>query len=649
LPQKKGEVRQGLEKKVDTELPVQAPESTRLEKIARALDIIHDEMVHLEAETLSNGLEIHDSHRQSARNLIHYLALRRHDLRDLQEMLASQALSSLGRAEAHVKPTIEMLSSVVHRLVGRDVSLPVGTQETSSFADWRALLERHTLKLLGPGPTDRFVRIMVTMPSEAAEDYNLVRGLLAEGMDCMRINCAHDGIGDWERMISNLRKARRKTERNCRILMDLPGPKLRTGAIRRGPPVLKWRPHRDRFGRVIRPARIWLTDSENWQPPPGPADASLPVSGEWLNTLQSGDTVRFFDARGASRTFSVTELVGDCRWAQSYQTSYITSGALLHTSRNSSRSTTAQVTEGRVGHLQGREQEIFLKRGDTLILTRDPEPGASAIFDSNDQLVQAARIAITLPEAFSDVRAGERIWLDDGKIGGIIETVGSDEIQVRITHTRPHGEQLMSDKGINLPESNLRLPSLTDNDLGILPFIAKNADLVGYSFVRRASDVYQLQDRLSELGPHSVGIVLKIETNTAFEQLPALLLAAMRSPAVGVMIARGDLAVECGYERMAEVQEELLWICEAAHIPVIWATQVLENLAKHGLPSRAEITDAAMGERAECVMLNKGPYVLEAVRVLDDILKRMQAHQTKKKSMLRSLKIANHFAVHSHS
>jgi pyruvate kinase len=109
------------------------------------------------------------------------------------------------------------------------------------------------------------------------------------------------------------------------------------------------------------------------------------------------------------------------------------------------------------------------------------------------------------------------------------------------------------------------------------------------------------------------------------------------------MIARGDLAVECGYERLAEVQEEILWMCEAAHMPVIWATQVLENLAKGGVPSRAEITDAAMGERAECVMLNKGPYVVEAVRALDDILRRMQAHQAKKKSMLRSLKIADKF------
>lgn len=79
------------------------------------------------------------------------------------------------------------------------------------------------------------------------------------------------------------------------------------------------------------------------------------------------------------------------------------------------------------------------------------------------------------------------------------------------------------------------------------------------------------------------------------------------------MIARGDLAVECGYERMAEVQEEILWICEAAHLPVIWATQVLESLAKKSQPSRAEITDAAMGERPECVMLNKGPHIAAAV------------------------------------
>jgi pyruvate kinase len=129
-----------------------------------------------------------------------------------------------------------------------------------------------------------------------------------------------------------------------------------------------------------------------------------------------------------------------------------------------------------------------------------------------------------------------------------------------------------------------------------------------------------------------------------FQLLPDLLLEAMRGPSAGVMIARGDLAIECGYERLAEVQEEILWICEAAHVPVIWATQVLENLAKMGQPSRAEITDAAMGQRAECVMLNQGPHILEAVAVLDNILRRMQTHQTKKQSLLRQLRLAGSFS-----
>jgi len=162
--------------------------------------------------------------------------------------------------------------------------------------------------------------------------------------------------------------------------------------------------------------------------------------------------------------------------------------------------------------------------------------------------------------------------------------------------------------------------------------------------VRTETHVRQLLDRIEQLGGQRLGLVLKIETRKAFENLPNLILAAMRTESLGIMIARGDLAVECGYQRLAEIQEEILWICEAAHVPVIWATQVLESLAKKGIPSRSEITDAAMGERAECVMLNKGPYAVMAVRVLSDILRRMQAHQEKKRSMLRQLRLAASFS-----
>ena len=206
----------------------------------------------------------------------------------------------------------------------------------------------------------------------------------------------------------------------------------------------------------------------------------------------------------------------------------------------------------------------------------------------------------------------------------------------------PEAPSLKAGKGINFPDTDLRVHALTDKDLADLDFVAPHADMVNLSFVRHPADVEQLQEELERRDAADIGIVLKIENVAAFEHLPELLLTAMRSRTVGVMIARGDLAVEVGFERLAEVQEEILWACEAAHVPVIWATQVLDTLARTGQPSRAEITDAAMSERAECVMLNKGPHITDAIHTLDSILTRMQHHQHKKRSLLRRLQAWDH-------
>ena len=245
--------------------------------------------------------------------------------------------------------------------------------------------------------------------------------------------------------------------------------------------------------------------------------------------------------------------------------------------------------------------------GDALILTKDAIPGRPALRHENGTVLSPARIGVTLPEALVDVRPGEAIWFDDGRIGGVIRNVCPTHLEVAITHANTTGLTLGADKGINLPDSLLRVPPLTAKDLDDLRFIASHADIVGFSFVRTAEDVRALQAHLHALDRPGLPLILKIETRRAFEHLPTLLMAVMHSAAAGVMIARGDLAVECGFERLAEVQEEILWLAEASHMPVIWATQVLETLAKEGIPSRAEITDAAMAERAECVMLNKGP------------------------------------------
>jgi len=158
------------------------------------------------------------------------------------------------------------------------------------------------------------------------------------------------------------------------------------------------------------------------------------------------------------------------------------------------------------------------------------------------------------------------------------------------------------------------------------------------SFVRRPEDVDDLLAAWDELGAADLGVVVKLETVQGFANLPGILFALMGRPHTGVMIARGDLGVEAGFERTAELQEEILWLCEAAHLPVSWATQVLDQPARTGQPSRAEITDAAMGERAECVMLNKGPHIVDAVDALDDVLHHMTDHSDKNNTVLRPLR-----------
>ena len=614
------------------------PKNADIEDILGELLTIRADMVASLAMSQPDLEKVHPNYRDSARNLLQYLALRRHDLRPLQLRLAAMGLSSLGRAEAHVLATVDAVLKVLHHLLGRDWQPPLGEDAVIDFKKGRQLLAEHTDALLGPAPTGRNVRIMVTMPSEAADNYLLVHNLLEQGMDCMRINCAHDDAASWLRMIKHLRQAEQSLGRSCRVVMDLAGPKLRTGPIEPGPAVVRIRPRRDVYGLVTAPARVWLTSEASPQLPATPASACLPVPTPWLARLCKGECVKFTDARNARRTIKVVDLTDQGCWAEATSSAYIVPGISL---RHEQGIVKKDKREALVGDLPHCENVITLQHGDLLILNRDLKPGRSATYDSIGQILTPAIIGCTIPGVFDDVPAGAPIWFDDGKISGLVEKVEEGRVFIRITQEHLKPVKLRADKGINLPDSNIHLAAMTARDITDLSFVAHHAEVVELSFANSDQDVESLQQHLANLGSRQPAIVLKIETRRGFENLPAMLLTAMRAPNCGVMIARGDLAVECGFERLAEVQEEILWVCEAAHVPVIWATQVLETLAQTGMPSRAEITDAAMGRRAECVMLNKGPYMASAVTALDDILRRMQTIQAKKGSMLRELQLAH--------
>lgn len=578
-------------------------------------------------------------YRPSARNLLHYLALRQTDIRPLQRELIGLSLTSLGVTETAVLSTLDALLYNLHALAGETYT-PTDEEAPVTYQTGTMLLEQHTEQLLGQSAGNhavkRRVRIMVTMPAEAATDPRLIHGLLAAGMDVMRINCAHDDQTAWLAMIANLRQAEKKLGRPCKIYADLAGPKLRTGLIKPAGRIVRYRPKRNYRGEVTAMCQVWFTPATAPQPAPAAADVALLVSADFLALAEVGDVIHLEDTRGRYRQLQITHKQGTSCLAETDRTHYVETGTAVRLLRGAEL-----LAAGEIGDLPPLVLPIPLQIGDTLILTRANLPGEAAHYDETGRLAQPAHIACTLKEAFNAVEPGHRILFDDGKIHGRVLDNDRDNITVEITSTggRSVG-RLQAEKGINFPDTTLNMPSLTAKDVEDLEFMARHADIIGLSFARSPEDVHALEDQLKRLQATHLGVVLKIETRQAFENLPRLLLAAMHSPPDGIMVARGDLAAELGFERMAEVQEEILWFCEAAHLPVIWATQVLENLAKRGAPSRAEVTDVVMSSRAECVMLNKGPYIVDTVRFLNDVLERMAAHSAKRRIMLRRLSIS---------
>ena len=484
---------------------------------SRTLTELLDEVAALRADVEAEALvwlAAHGGDRAEPRlaNLAHYMALRRRDLRPLQRRLMRFGLSSLGRLEGRVLPTLDAVMLALSALAGRPSSTAASPDDDRAFFGGEVRLAEEADALFGPGGKARRGRIMVTLPGSAATDPGMILDLAKRGMDVARINCAHDDAFAWRAIAAHVRAAGERIGRPLTVLMDVAGPKIRI-------------------------------------------EAALP---ERKAKLVAGDAIRLIASGGPSAT----------------------------------------------------EETPFCA-------------------------------AVSLPAIVERVRIGDRFRYDDGKMEGVVERTGPGEAVIRITRTKAGGAKLKPEKGINLPDTDLDLSPLTLKDEGDLATVVACADMVGYSFVSRPEDIDLLEEALARQGEGTkrLGIVAKIEQPRAVSNLPDLIARVLAtSRPFGVMIARGDLAAEIGFERTAEMQEEILWICEAASVPTIWATQVLEDLVKDGLPSRGEMTDAAMAARAECVMLNKGPHVAEAVTLLDGMLARMDEHMFKKTPTLRALK-----------
>lgn len=568
----------------------------------------------------------------SCDNLLAYLALREHDLQDLQLELAERGLSSLGRLEGSV---LHSLRRVMHHIgiEPTDTSLLV-----PDFEHARSILSRRSTVLLGRPRPRHHTRIMVTLDPDVVRQPELLEQLLVQGMDIARVNCAHDTSHEWAMIIAAVRNAEEQLAsrgqaigRRCRVFMDLAGPKVRTGPLMPATRPLKLTVEKDAYGRPSRILEGFLdteaSQSQRFRPPGAPRSFVIALPGQsGLASLALGEELRFTDTRGRARALHVLERVSPTKVRVGLErTAYLVEGMELMTAGGASF---------RVGPIMPQPMDIRVQAGDRLVLYRDP-----ARLGHGAHGGQPAGISCTLPAALEMVKLGHRVCIDDGKITTVVRNLHPEYVELEVTAPHDVPVRIRSEKGLNFPDSSLDIPAFTAHDREDLKFVAQHATAVGLSFVHRPQDLLDLCQALEELGCSDFGIVIKIETREAIHRLAQLLLAGLNLPRFGVMIARGDLAVEVGFEHLALVQEDILCLCEAAHVPVIWATQVLENLAKSGLPARAEITDAATGQRAECVMLNKGRFVLDAVTTLADLLSSRERQRIKKRQVFRDITV----------
>ena len=603
----------------------------RLQKIFAEVVRIEE---HVDAFVAAHGgalTAVYPGYRASAENLLQYVALRQLELRRLQLELGEWGLTSLGRCEGHVRSSLREL----RRRLEASLRLPGREDAAAALSRARAerLLHGHTRALLGERPGDRHVSIMVTAADDPPGE-EACAALIDAGMNVLRINTAHGSPSAWRETASVMRRVAARMEHQISIQVDLQGPKIRTAPmLTDGPAVVRFRPEKDALGRVVRELRVPIAGFGDVQ-----AQAALRVPDAWIQRLQVGDVIETRDSRDRLRRFRVCEVGPRMAVGELDRTCYLTPQCVLTWSRHGEPLDTAAASG-----ISPLPNHVPLQLGDEIHLSLDGSPSEPGVRDADGRSwLVPPRIGLLLDAAVLSLAPEQRVLLDDGKVEAVIQAVHDQVVHARVVRIARPVVKLRAEKGVNFPDSAVRASALSARDREVLPAVLEFSDVVAISFVRSREDLREAIDEITRLGGDRkpVGVVVKIETAQAVAALPDLLLEALRHFPVGIMIARGDLAVEIGFERLAEVQQEILWFAEAAHLPVVWATQVLDSLARTGIPSRAEVTDASMSVQAECVMLNKGPFVAEACHTLDVILRRMETHQFKKLSLYRPLKIS---------
>jgi len=255
-------------------------------------------------------------------------------------------------------------------------------------------------------------------------------------------------------------------------------------------------------------------------------------------------------------------------------------------------------------------------------------PGDILTFTNEECIGTKEKIYMSYERFAKDVTVGEKVLVDDGKVVlEVVETNSKDIVKLKVLF----GEILTSNKGVNLPDTDVSIPSLTKKDLEDLEFIlTQPVHWIALSFVRKAKDVEDLKARIQAKG-HQAKVISKIEKPGAVKNIKKIIKASN-----GVMVARGDLGVEMPIEKLPSIQKEIIAHCIQRARPVIVATQMMDSMITNPSPTRAEVTDVANAvyDGTDAVMLSAetsvGKHPALVVQAMRNIIKEAEKHYSMK-------------------
>ena len=580
---------------------------------SKIIETTYSQLVELKEELLSS-IDQNNSN-QSIQNLQAYIKLRSLDLRELQNNLANLGLSSLGRAQSCVINSINQDILILSKLLHIPYEQTQNDLDVLNYDDAKNIMLKNS-EVFGKSDLSFKTKVMVTLPSEASTSPELISKLIANGTSVFRINTAHDSAVTWNKMASYIKEESFKQNKDTKIYVDLAGPKNRTQSIKKVFTPFK-------IGSWRNPQRVEIVSASNRgkftkkyeKSRSNSIQAILVVSDDFFQVCKTNPKVKIDDfERDYQQSYNII---------REDERIFIDANKKITIYENS----TIEIKNKNHKYLscfyniEKLPQKIKLFKKDKIIITHQNILGSTDYSYENE--VYNAIIGCSNKEIFPYVKIGDDIYIDDGKIGCKVTQINKLGLVCEVFLAKENGTSLKEEKGINFPSTDLKIDAITPTDEKNFEDIIGFADIIGLSFAQTSEDIKKLQNMLKTKNDQHIAIAPKIETKTALKNFPLILETLLEWENHALMIARGDLAIEVGFDNLPYIQEEILNICEASHTPVIYATQILESQMKNNLPSRAEVTDAAIAQRADCVMLNKGPYVIDTVKILKNILGQM--------------------------